>query len=127
MKAEEVINPFGQFGAPWIREEELSDALQSALKNVKITPVQYTPLSGVFTNELCKGVSLFITNASAFQAVSTGITILQTLIQLFPNEIKERMYMTHANPTGEKHLDKLLGCENALDRLKREQLLKLML
>ncbi len=113
--------PFEQFGAPWIREMELSDTLKSALKNVRTTPVQYTPSSGVFVNELCKGVSLLITNTAAFEAVSTGITILQILIQLFPNEIKERLYTTNANPGGEKHLDKLLGCENSLNLLKQNK------
>lgn len=114
-------NPFSQFGAPWIREKELSDALQSVLKNIRITQVQYTPSSGVFVNELCKGVSLLITNIAAFEAVYTGIIILQTLIQLFPYEIHERLYITHANPGGEKHLDKLLGCTNAFKLLKQNK------
>jgi len=117
--------PFEQFGAPWIREEELSTALQPVLKNVKITPVQYTPVNGVFVNRLCKGVTVFIKQSTAFQAVSTGLIILQTLIQLFPDEIKDRLYITNANPSGEKHLDKLLGFENALDLLKREYLFDL--
>jgi uncharacterized protein YbbC (DUF1343 family) len=117
--------PFEQFGAPWIRELELSIALQSDLKNVSIIPVQYIPASGIYVNELCKGISLQITQTSAFQAVSTGITILQTLIQLFPKEIKDRLYITNANPGGEKHLDKLLGCEHALDLFKREHLFEI--
>ncbi len=117
--------PFEQFGAPWIREEELSTALQPVLKNVKITPVQYTPVNGVFVNQLCKGVTVFIKQSTAFQAVSTGLIILQTLIQLFPDEIKDRLYITNANPSGEKHLDKLLGFENALNLLKREYLFDL--
>ncbi|MGL6268983.1 MAG: exo-beta-N-acetylmuramidase NamZ family protein [Chitinophagaceae bacterium] len=115
--------PFRQFGAPWVRDVELSDFLKSVLKNVRVTPVQYTPASGVFANELCKGVSLFIKNPTSFQAVFTGITILQTLIQLYPKEIKERLYITQANPCGEKHLDKLLGCENAFNLLKQKILM----
>jgi uncharacterized protein YbbC (DUF1343 family) len=117
--------PFEQFGAPWIREEELSTALQSVLKNVKIATVQYTPVNGVFANELCKGVTVFIKQPTAFQAVSTGLIVLQTLIQLFPDEIKDRLYITNANPGGEKHLDKLLGCENALEQLQRKHLFEI--
>jgi uncharacterized protein YbbC (DUF1343 family) len=117
--------PFEQFGAPWIREEALSDALQSTLINVRITPIQYTPGAGIFANEICKGVSLFITQPTSFKAVSTGITIIQTLIQLFPDEIKDRLYITNANPSGENHLDKLMGCINALDLFKREHLFEI--
>jgi uncharacterized protein YbbC (DUF1343 family) len=113
-------NPFGQFGAPWIREEELCEALSDRIKYAKITPVKYKPMSGQYVNELCNGVSLSIIQPAKFNAVSTGISILQTLIQLFPKEIKERLYITNANPTGERHLDKLLGIENALAYLKKE-------
>jgi uncharacterized protein YbbC (DUF1343 family) len=114
--------PFEQFGAPWIREQELCDYLLAGLKHVDITPIQYIPGSGVYANELCKGVSLFINKPDSFKAVSTGIAILLTLIKLFPKEIKERFYITTANPRGERHLDKLLGYENALARLKQEHL-----
>ena len=114
--------PFEQFGAPWIREKDLSDALLAGLKHIDITPIQFTPVSGVYANELCKGVSLFIKKPDTFKAVSTGIAIILMLIKLFPKEIKERYYITHANPRGERHLDKLLGCENALERLKQEHL-----
>jgi uncharacterized protein YbbC (DUF1343 family) len=114
--------PFEQFGAPWIREKELCDSLLAGLKHIDITPIQYTPGSGVYANELCKGVSLFINKPDTFKAVSTGIVILLTLIKLFPKDINERMYITNANPGGERHLDKLLGNENALARLKQEHL-----
>jgi len=114
--------PFEQFGAPWIREKELCDSLLAGLKHIDITPIQYTSGSGVYANELCKGVSLFINKPDTFKAVSTGIVILLTLIKLFPKEINERLYITNANPVGERHLDKLLGYENALARLKQEYL-----
>jgi uncharacterized protein YbbC (DUF1343 family) len=114
--------PFEQFGAPWIREKELCDSLLAGLKHIDITPIQYTPGSGVYANELCKGVSLFINKPDTFKAVSTGIVILLTLIKLFPKEINERLYITNANPGGERHLDKLLGYENVLARLKQVHL-----
>jgi uncharacterized protein YbbC (DUF1343 family) len=117
--------PFEQFGAPWIREEELCKVLSDRIKHAVVTPVQYVPVSGQYANELCKGVSLSIIHPAKFKAVSTGIAILQTLIQLFPKETKERLYITNANPGGNKHLDKLLGFENALVYLKKEHLLEI--
>ena len=112
--------PFEQFGAPWIQETTLCDALQPALAHVQVSPIQYTPISGVYAGALCRGVSLRITEAASFMAVSTGITILQTLARLYPNHLQERLYQTHANPSGEKHLDKLLGTPASFNRICRQ-------
>lgn len=113
--------PFEQFGAPWIEEEKLCSALRSDLQNVKVTPVKYTPVAGLYAGESCKGISLNITHPSAYKAVSAGIVILQTLMRLYPEQVMERMYKTNVNPTGERHMDKLLGCTNAFERLKQRQ------
>ena len=112
--------PFEQFGAPWISEKELCTALQSRLQQVQVTPVHYTPWSGIYVNEPCNGVAFRIKKPNTFKAVSTGISILQTIIQCYPEMVKERLYITNANPTGEKHLDKLLGIVNAFEKLKQE-------
>jgi len=45
---------------------------------------------------------------------------LQTIILCYPEKVKERLYITNANPNGEKHLDKLLGIANAFEKLKQE-------
>jgi uncharacterized protein YbbC (DUF1343 family) len=113
--------PFEQLGAPWISEKELCTALQSRLQQVQVTPVHYTPWSGKYVNETCNGVAFRITKPNTFKAVSTGISILQTIIQRYPEKVKERLYITNANPTGEKHLDKLLGIVNAFEKLKQQQ------
>jgi uncharacterized protein YbbC (DUF1343 family) len=113
--------PFEQFGAPWIRHKEFCAALQPNLQYIQVVPVQYTPDSGLYANELCSGAAFNITHTSSFNAVSTGITILQTIIQHYPEEVKERLYTTNANPTGERHMDKLLGCVDALEKLKKNE------
>ncbi len=79
------------------------------------------PRTGVYANESCHGIALSITQPSAYKAVATGILILQTIMQLYPEEARERLYITNANPTGEHHMDKLLGCVNAFERLKHQE------
>lgn len=116
-----TAHPFSQFGAPWIDKDELCQALQVVLQHVRAEPVQYIPLSGVYAHETCNGVKLSITESSKFKAVSTGITILQTMFRLYPEMVQERFYTTHANPTGAKHLDKLLGYENTFQKLKNQE------
>ena len=114
-------HPFSQFGAPWINVDELYPALQAVLQHVQLEPVHYVPSSGVYADETCYGVKLKITDLPNFKAVSTGITILQTMFRLYPEMIQERFYTTHANPSGERHMDKLLGYENAFEKLKNQE------
>lgn len=114
-------HPFRQFGAPWINGNELCKALQAVLQHVRAEPVQYVPSSGVYALETCCGVKLHITDPSNFKAVSSGIIMLQTLFNLYPDMIQERLYTTHANPSGARHLDKLLGYENAFQKLKNQE------
>jgi len=106
--------PFLQFGAPWINAEEL----KVELKNKKITgidlnPSSYVPVDSLYKNETCYGLELNLTDANKFQPVAFGAHLISTLFKLFPFELKERSYITNVNPTGDGHLDKLLGIKNA--------------
>jgi uncharacterized protein YbbC (DUF1343 family) len=114
-------NPFEQLGAPWINGNELCTALNKKLKHVVANAVKYKPSTGIYANEWCSGVAFTINNTTTFQAVETGISILQTLMQLYPQQIQERLYKTNANPSGKNHLDKLLGVANAFALLKEEK------
>lgn len=115
-------HPFSQIGAPWINGNELCEALQSLLQHVRAEPVQYVPSSGVYAEETCCGVKLNITEPSEFKAVSSGIEIIKTLFKLYPDSVEERLYTTHANPAGARHLDKLLGYPNAFEKLKYNEM-----
>ena len=59
-----------------------------------------------------------ITDEKTIQPVSFGIKLMSSLFELYPQQIKERAYVTNANPTGSGHLDKLLGIKNAFDLLR---------
>ncbi|HEX4956639.1 MAG TPA: DUF1343 domain-containing protein [Lacibacter sp.] len=109
--------PFEQFGASWINGEELQQLLQPQLPSVAIAAVSYTPHSGMYANRQCEGLRLTVTDSQSFKAVETGILILQTLLKTYPQHIKERLYTTHANPTGAGHMDKLVGIKNALEKI----------
>ena len=110
--------PFRICGATWIQAQDLQDALQQRLSGVIVKPVHYKPVRGWYANEHCNGVELLLADTHKFFAVQTGITLLQTLQQLYPQQLKERIYKTNANPTGKKHLDKLLGVKNAFMQLQ---------
>ena len=57
-------------------------------------------------------------DVKTFRSVATGIKLLQTIVELYPDQVNERAYKTRANPTGEAHLDKLLGIQHSFAKIK---------
>ena len=111
--------PFMQFGAPWINAEEL----QMELKNKNVTgldlkPCSFIPADSLYKNETCYGLELNLTDINKFRPVAFGIDLISVLLKLYPQWIKERAYITNANPSGDGHLDKLLGIKNVFEILK---------
>ena len=85
---------------------------------VNLNPCSYIPADSLYKNETCFGLELNLTDANKFHPVAFGIDLISILVKLYPHEIKERAYVTNANPTGSGHLDKLLGLKNAFELLK---------
>ena len=111
--------PFMQFGAPWINSTELQNALiQNNLSGLDIKCCTYIPINSLYKNENCNGLELIVIDKNKFCPVAFGINLISMLIKLYPLQVKERTYVTNANPTGSGHLDKLLGIKNALDLLR---------
>jgi uncharacterized protein YbbC (DUF1343 family) len=77
--------PFEVVGAPYIDEHAFAAALERAvLPGVRFEPVQFTPTASVFQGKLCRGVRMRITNRDALNAVDVGITMVQILHRLYP-------------------------------------------
>ena len=110
--------PFLKFGAPWINPEELITKIDQSTAEIILRPVSYTPGDSLYKNEKCHGVELELVDKNRFRPVSFGIDLISILVKLYPQHIQERAYVTHANPSGAGHLDKLLGIKNAFDILR---------
>ncbi len=109
-------------GAPWINTFELQQAfLGRECPGILCQPYSYTPAEGLYANQYCNGLKFSVTDRSSFRPVSTGIALIQTVAELYPEHIKERLYTTHANPSGLAHLDKLLGIKHALMKIKNRE------
>lgn len=120
-----TAHPFTQFGAPWINAEELkTNIIQKDLTGIEIKSCSYFPTDGLYKNENCNGLKLQITDRERFRPVSFGIDLISMLFKLYPNQVKERAYVTNANPSGAGHLDKLLGVNNAIDLFKQKTAIK---
>lgn len=111
--------PFTQCGAPWINGALFAGAFnQLGLSGVQASAITYNPDSGIYTGEACGGIQFQVTQAGIFHPVHMGIELIRLLWNLYPEHLIERNYYTAANPTGTRHLDKLLGVPDAFNRLK---------
>jgi len=108
--------PFTQFGAPWINAEELQVEMEDKkIPGIQIKPCSYVPIDSLYKNEICYGLELNLTDANKFHPVAFGTDLISVLFKLYSHQVKERAYVTNANPTGGGHLDKLLGIKNAFE------------
>ncbi len=88
--------PFLKLGAPWIDGKKLSQELnRDEIPGIVFSPIKYIPESipGKSTNprylgEECSGVQLHIIDRNSIKAVYTGIKILSTIQELYPDKIE---------------------------------------
>lgn len=114
---------FRIFGAPWMNSTVLIEEINDLqLPGVQFSEINYTPNSSLYSSETCYGLSLSVTDENLFRPVQTGISIIRKLLLLFPKYCSDRLYKTVANPSGEKHLDKLLGVKDSYAKLKSDNI-----
>lgn len=112
-------SPFKIFGAPWINADQLHKEFENLeLPGVITHPCSYEPGFGMYCNEMCHGLELKLSDVSSFRPVRTGLELINLVASLYPQHCRERLYKTRANPTGERHLDKLTGVYNSFEKIK---------
>jgi len=84
--------PFEYIGAPYVDGKRWAVALNSyKLPGVKFEPIRFTPennpqISTKHGGKECGGVFIHVTDRNAYEPVKTGVFILVSAKQLFPNE-----------------------------------------
>ncbi len=117
-EARGTAHPFTMLGAPWMDADKLCAAVQELqLPGISINTIAYTAAAPPYADHICYGIQVHLTDAQALNAVHTGISLLQTIAACYPQHLQERLYKTHANPSGTEHLDKLLGIQHAFQLL----------
>ena len=84
--------PFEVLGAPWI---SLSGSITLAhdlnareIDGVRFVPIQFTPNSSMYANQLCGGVNLVVSDRNALDAPELGLEIAYALQRLYPEQYK---------------------------------------
>jgi uncharacterized protein YbbC (DUF1343 family) len=84
-EARGTTNPFRTFGAPWIKPEELADALNAEmLPGVRFRPVRFIPTASKHRDLNCSGCQLHVLEPDAFRPVATGVAVLSVVRRLYP-------------------------------------------
>lgn len=106
---------FKVVGAPWLKADTLINALQAYNSNeINYSTTQIVSASKRFKNERCNTVKFEIIDNRSFQPVRFGLILLKCIKEIHA-EFKWDLYPTSANPSGEQHLDKLLGIYQSTD------------
>jgi uncharacterized protein YbbC (DUF1343 family)/CubicO group peptidase (beta-lactamase class C family) len=82
--------PFEVVGAPWITDPSaLADALNALdMAGVTFQPINFQPVSSVYSGQKVGGVRLIVTDRDALRPVTVGLTIGRTLMDRYPAQFR---------------------------------------
>ena len=80
-------SPFEMIGAPWINAYDFVNSLNKYnLSGVNFTPIKFSPEEHKYSNELCEGIYITITDREKLEPVKLGFIIIITLYKMYPQE-----------------------------------------
>jgi uncharacterized protein YbbC (DUF1343 family) len=78
-----TCRPFEQFGAPYLRSDEVADRLNGLkLPGVVFRPCAFTPTFDKWKGQSCEGAFIHVTDARAFRPLLTGLAVFQACYEL---------------------------------------------
>lgn len=83
-----TARPFEFLGAPWIEGPQLARALNALdLPGVRFRPADFSPTYSKYEGEWCSGVQVHIMDRDLFAPWETGLHIIVTLRELYPEQL----------------------------------------
>jgi uncharacterized protein YbbC (DUF1343 family) len=84
-----TTRPFELIGAPFINSTNLAAELNSLnLPGVKFRAASFTPTSSKHAGKLSHGVEIYVTDRADFDAVTTGLYIIKTIHDMYPDDFE---------------------------------------
>ncbi|MEG7336280.1 exo-beta-N-acetylmuramidase NamZ family protein [Bacillus sp. 0102A] len=84
-----TTKPFELIGAPFIKSTELAETLNRLhLPGVTFRAASFTPTFSKHQGMLCHGVQLYVTDRKKFEAVRTGLSLIKTIHDLYPEDFE---------------------------------------
>src|SRR5699024_2941366 len=101
-----TTKPFELIGAPFITGEDLAETLTEAdLPGVQFRAAYFTPQFSKHQGELAGGTEIYVTDRDSYQSVKTGLTIVKTIHDMYPEDFEFRA----ENESGISFFDNLIG------------------
>ncbi|MEC5422925.1 DUF1343 domain-containing protein [Virgibacillus sp. C22-A2] len=98
--------PFELLGAPFVNSTELAAALNEIdLPGVIFRAASFTPSFSKHAGTLSNGVQIHVTNKKSYKPVETGLHIVKTLHDMYPEDFEFRA----ENSAGVSFFDNLIG------------------
>ncbi len=111
-----TTRPFEIFGAPFIDPDRFVDRLREVgLPGAVFRPLYFQPTFQKHSGKLCGGAQIHLTNRDLFRPFKTGVAILKTAHDLYPDRFKWKM-PPYEYEDKKMPIDILAGCE----RLRKE-------
>lgn len=101
-----TTKPFELIGAPFVNSTELAQALNDLnLTGVTFRAASFTPTFSKHSGKLSHGIQIHVTNKQAYRPVETGLHIVKTLHDMYPNDF----HFGAENSAGVSFFDNLMG------------------
>ena len=82
-----TTKPFELIGAPFIDGDALAEQLNEAdLPGVRFRAAYFTPQFSKHAGNLSGGIELYVTDREAYQTIKTGLTIVKTIHDMYPDD-----------------------------------------
>jgi len=85
-----TTRPFELFGAPFLEPSRILAALPDNLPGVVLRPAAFEPTFHKWAGQLCRGFQLHVTDRQAFKPYLTTLTLLQVIMELYPQDFAWR-------------------------------------
>lgn len=114
--------PFQVIGAPWIRSLELAEQISKLkIPGLVFYPYSFKPMWSHYAGEYCQGIFIKSSLDKNFLPAKAALQVINVLSLLYPYNLKEALYPTAANPSGQNHLDLLLGMKQSFTKIASEK------
>ena len=108
-----TTNAFSLAAAPWLTPESLRHKLLLyGEAGVSFSETTFVSTTTRYFNERCNGLCFSVSEARSFNPLHFGLLLVKSIKDLFPS-FDWDVYPTAVNPSGQQHLDRLIGRSNA--------------
>jgi len=101
-----TTKPFELIGAPFIDGLQLAEKLNALrLPGVRFRPASFQPTFSKYSGTLVHGVQIHVTDRQVFRPVETGVAMVKTIHDLYPDQFAFRA----EDSQGISYFDQLIG------------------